>query len=111
MTRTERSANPHALVKDRSVARNGRDKSLQKGGVHGWGSIKDEADLERAAEYDEAREEEEEAVAEEEGEAPRRARRASTLGDAKGVCVSTLRIILPNNRFSHLPPSSCSYRR
>ncbi|KAG8816197.1 hypothetical protein FRC17_000404, partial [Serendipita sp. 399] len=71
-------------------------------GAHGWGSLRDEADLELAAEDDEARdrdlEEEEEAAnnanastsrQQEEGgvedtdDAPRRARRASTLGEVK----------------------------
>lgn len=81
MTRTARAESPQALIKDRSLARNGRDKSLKKGGVHGWGSLKDEAMLVDAAEDDESREVEEEAA---ETETPRRERRASTLGEVKG---------------------------
>jgi hypothetical protein len=82
MTRTARAETPSALLKDRSLPRNGRDKHLQKGGAHGWGSIKDEAKLERAAEEDEAMERFEE---EEEEEAPlNRPRRGSTLGEVKG---------------------------
>ncbi|KIM24939.1 hypothetical protein M408DRAFT_331424 [Serendipita vermifera MAFF 305830] len=80
MTRTARTETRAALIKDRSVPRNGRDKSLQKGGVHGWGSLKDEADYERAAQEDEEREK----LEDEETEAPRRERRGSTLGEVKG---------------------------
>jgi hypothetical protein len=83
MTRTARAETPSALLKDRSLPRNGRDKHLQKGGAHGWGSIKDEAKLERAAEEDaEAMDWFEE---EEEEAAPlNRPRRGSTLGEVKG---------------------------
>ncbi|KZT50369.1 hypothetical protein CALCODRAFT_192839 [Calocera cornea HHB12733] len=44
MTRTQRSTDPHALIKDRSEAKNGLDKSIKKqgGGPHSWGSLKDE---------------------------------------------------------------------
>ncbi|CAE6480529.1 unnamed protein product [Rhizoctonia solani] len=43
MTRTERSAYPRAVLKDRSEARNGMDRSLKKGGAAGgWGTIQDE---------------------------------------------------------------------
>jgi len=81
MTRTARAETPSALLKDRSLPRNGRDKHVQKGGVHGWGSIKDEVKLERAAEEDEAMDKFEE----EEEEAPlNRPRRGSTLGEVRG---------------------------
>lgn len=80
MTRTARAETPSALLKDRSVPRNGRDKHLQKGGAHGWGSIKDEAKLERAAEEDEEMEKLEEEVE----EVQTRPRRGSTLGEVKG---------------------------
>ncbi|KAG8841446.1 hypothetical protein FRC20_005036 [Serendipita sp. 405] len=96
MTRTARASSPQALFKDRSLARNGRDKSIKKNGAgaHGWGSLKDEADLELAAEDDEARDQEEEEAennqqegtsvgGEEEADAPRRQRRPSTLGEVK----------------------------
>lgn len=79
MTRTARAENPAALVKDRSIARNGRDKSIQKGGFHGWGNIKDEATLEREGQEDEEVEKVDEDI-----EAPRRERRGSTLGEVKG---------------------------
>ncbi|EJU01229.1 hypothetical protein DACRYDRAFT_22448 [Dacryopinax primogenitus] len=59
MTRTQRSTDPHALIKDRSEARNGLDKSMKKqgGGPHSWGSLKDEARLELEADEDERFEE------------------------------------------------------
>jgi len=40
MTRTERSVYPNALIKDRSVARNGRETTLKKSGdgAHNWGN-------------------------------------------------------------------------
>jgi hypothetical protein len=40
MTRTERSVYPNALIKDRSVARNGLEKTLKKSGdgAHNWGN-------------------------------------------------------------------------
>jgi len=81
MTRTARSDTPSALLKDRSLARNGRDKHLQKGGFHGWGSIKDEAYLESAALEDEAQE----MLEEEQEEVITRPRRPSTLGEVKGT--------------------------
>ncbi|KZO94597.1 hypothetical protein CALVIDRAFT_194600 [Calocera viscosa TUFC12733] len=60
MTRTQRSTDPHALIKDRSEARNGLDKSIKKqgGGPHSWGSLKDEAQIELDAAEDEGFEEE-----------------------------------------------------
>ncbi|KAG9002696.1 hypothetical protein FRB90_011328 [Tulasnella sp. 427] len=44
MTRTERSAFPRAVAKDRHVSKSGMDKSLRKsgGGAHNWGSVVDE---------------------------------------------------------------------
>ncbi|KAJ1301346.1 hypothetical protein OPQ81_003745 [Rhizoctonia solani] len=43
MTRTERAAFPRAVNKDRSVARNGMNRSMVKGGAAGgWGTIQDE---------------------------------------------------------------------
>ncbi|CAE6426306.1 unnamed protein product [Rhizoctonia solani] len=46
MTRTERSAHPRAMLKDRSEARNGMDKSLKKGGAAGgWGTLQDEIEV------------------------------------------------------------------
>ena len=95
MTRTARASSPQALFKDRSVARNGRDKSLKKsgGGSHGWGNIKDEAALEHEALDDEQREYEEEQKEQEQESGVNegaekiqgRPRRASTLGEVKGM--------------------------
>ncbi|CCA69201.1 hypothetical protein PIIN_03101 [Serendipita indica DSM 11827] len=98
MTRTARASSPQALFKDRSVPRNGRDKSIKKngGGAHGWGNIKDEATLEDEALDDERREyEEEQKELEQEQESGNieggeekiqgRPRRASTLGEVKGT--------------------------
>ncbi|CAE6448078.1 unnamed protein product [Rhizoctonia solani] len=46
MTRTERSAHPRAVLKDRSEARNGMDKSMKKGGAAGgWGTLQDEIEV------------------------------------------------------------------
>jgi len=61
MTRTERSAFPRALVKDRSESKSGLDKSIRKngGGHHNWGSLADETYLEAAAMEDEQRDLEE----------------------------------------------------
>jgi len=58
MTRTERSAFPRAVVRDRSESKSGLDKSLRKngGGYHNWGSLADEGYLEAAALEDEQRE-------------------------------------------------------
>jgi hypothetical protein len=55
MTRTERSAFPRALAKDRSLSRSGLDKSIRKdgGGAHSWGKLTNEAELEFAALDDE----------------------------------------------------------
>ena len=55
MTRTERAAHPHALIKDRSVSKNGMDARLPKGGAggHNWGDLSREQYLEEAATYDE----------------------------------------------------------
>ncbi|KAH9833642.1 uncharacterized protein C8Q71DRAFT_859918 [Rhodofomes roseus] len=55
MTRTERAVHPHALVKDRSVSKNGMDTRLPKGGAggHNWGNLLGEQYLEEAASYDE----------------------------------------------------------
>ncbi|CAE7091752.1 unnamed protein product [Rhizoctonia solani] len=60
MTRTERAAHPHALLKDRSVARNGMDKSMKKGGAAGgWGTFHDDIEVghDTYDERDEARDE------------------------------------------------------
>lgn len=59
MTRTERASSPRALLKDRSLARNGMDKSLKKGGAAGgWGTLSDEiATGHDEYDYDEARDE------------------------------------------------------
>lgn len=87
MTRTARASSPQALLKDRSLARNGRDKSLKKGGVHGWGSISDEADLEREALDDEKLEKQQELLEEVQSDVPQgRQRSGSTLGEVKGTC-------------------------
>ena len=61
MTRTARSAYPHALNKDRSEAKNGMDKHIPKKGAgpHNWGRLEDELELESAALEDEAAEFEE----------------------------------------------------
>jgi len=61
MTRTERSSYPRAVKKDRSESKTGMDKSLRKDGAgpHNWGALKDELELERAADDDEGLEEEE----------------------------------------------------
>jgi len=55
MTRTERSAFPRALAKDRSLSRSGLDKSMRKdgAGAHSWGKLTNEAELEFAALDDE----------------------------------------------------------
>lgn len=55
MTRTERSAFPRAVHKDRSESKSGMDKSFRKGGAgtHNWGSLADEVDLEFNALHDE----------------------------------------------------------
>ncbi|EPS98775.1 hypothetical protein FOMPIDRAFT_1024506 [Fomitopsis schrenkii] len=55
MTRTERAAHPHALIKDRSISKNGMDTRLPKGGAggHNWGDLSREQYLEDAAAYDE----------------------------------------------------------
>jgi hypothetical protein len=84
-------------MKDRSIARNGRDKSLKKGGFNGWGDLKHEAELEQEAQEDEARERAEELREErtngeasvttattEEEVSSKRARRPSTLGEVPG---------------------------
>jgi hypothetical protein len=64
MTRTERSASPRAIAKDRSLSRTGFDKSIRKAGAgaHSWGSLADEAELEFAALDDEWLEFDHEAV-------------------------------------------------
>jgi len=56
MTRTERSINPRAVIKDRSESKSGLDKSVRKngGGPHNWGNLSDE----RAAMEDEIEENE-----------------------------------------------------
>jgi hypothetical protein len=92
MTRTARAESPQALIKDRSVARNGRDKSMKKNGsgAHGWGNLKDEMEIVNAAEDDEyadaqdakdAQKVEEQAP---EADPPRRERSGSTLGEVPG---------------------------
>jgi len=55
MTRTERSAFPRSLLKDRSEARNGLNPGLRKNGAggHNWGRLADERELETAAMADE----------------------------------------------------------
>jgi hypothetical protein len=89
MTRTARASSPQALLKDRSLARNGRDKSLKKGGVHGWGSINDEAYLERDALDDEMLDKQQELLDERQSDVPqRRERSGSTLAEVKGVYYS-----------------------
>ncbi|EIW79620.1 hypothetical protein CONPUDRAFT_137915 [Coniophora puteana RWD-64-598 SS2] len=57
MTRTERAANPRALVRDRSESKSGLDKSMRKNGSgqHNWGSLADEQYLETAGYEDEQR--------------------------------------------------------
>lgn len=64
MTRTERSAFPRAVIKDRSESRSGLDKSIKKNGAgpHSWGSLADERNLEYGAEDDEENELREEAA-------------------------------------------------
>ncbi|KAG7095841.1 hypothetical protein E1B28_006536 [Marasmius oreades] len=44
MTRTERSAFPRAVMRDRSLSKSGLEKSLRKegGGAHNWGRLEDE---------------------------------------------------------------------
>jgi len=55
MTRTERSMFPKAINKDRSESKSGMDKSLRKhgAGLHNWGSLADEVELEYDAMHDE----------------------------------------------------------
>ena len=89
MTRTARASSPLALLKDRSLARNGRDKSLKKGGVRGWGSISNEAYLEREALDDEMMEKQQELWEQSQSHAPpRRERSGSTLGEVNGAYYS-----------------------
>ncbi|KAF9255984.1 hypothetical protein L218DRAFT_1081569 [Marasmius fiardii PR-910] len=59
MTRTERSAFPRAVNRDRSLSKSGLEKSLRKdgGGAHNWGRLEDEWEHEYAALGDEVREE------------------------------------------------------
>jgi len=54
MTRTERNTSKHAIIRDRSVSKNGHDKSDPKGGAgkHNWGSYTDEQELEFQANLD-----------------------------------------------------------
>ncbi|KIJ31399.1 hypothetical protein M422DRAFT_69174 [Sphaerobolus stellatus SS14] len=54
MTRTERSTSKDALVRDRSLSKNGKNKSDPKGGAggHNWGSFADEQELEWQARLD-----------------------------------------------------------
>ncbi|KAL0579194.1 hypothetical protein V5O48_002816 [Marasmius crinis-equi] len=61
MTRTERSAFPRAINRDRSLSKSGMEKSLRKdgGGAHNWGRLEDEMDLEYAAMDDDIREDDE----------------------------------------------------
>ncbi|KAL4071721.1 hypothetical protein V8B97DRAFT_1943382 [Scleroderma yunnanense] len=56
MTRTERSAYPRALVRDRSQSRSGLDNHIRKGGGgrYNWGKIEDEGSLEAAAVNDQS---------------------------------------------------------
>ena len=55
MTRTARASHPRALMKDRSLSRNGFDSHIRKNGAgaHNWGSIDDEDVLESGAMEDE----------------------------------------------------------
>ncbi|KDQ56676.1 hypothetical protein JAAARDRAFT_36166 [Jaapia argillacea MUCL 33604] len=61
MTRTERSAFPRAISKDRSESKSGLNKSDKKhgGGAHNWGSVMDEREFESGGIADEEREFEE----------------------------------------------------
>ncbi|RPD60668.1 hypothetical protein L226DRAFT_576721 [Lentinus tigrinus ALCF2SS1-7] len=61
MTRTARASYPNAIAKDRSEAKNGKDKHIPKGGAgtHNWGRLEDELELENAAFEDEQAEFEE----------------------------------------------------
>ncbi|ESK94787.1 hypothetical protein Moror_14180 [Moniliophthora roreri MCA 2997] len=65
MTRTERSAYPRAVLRDRSLSRSGLEKGFRKegGGAHNWGRLDDELEHEFAALDDENLELEEEAMA------------------------------------------------
>jgi hypothetical protein len=64
MTRTERSAFPRAIVKDRHESKTGQDRSMRKngGGQHNWGSLENEREYEEAAARDEEMEPAEELV-------------------------------------------------
>ncbi|EEB93603.1 hypothetical protein MPER_07712, partial [Moniliophthora perniciosa FA553] len=64
MTRTERSAYPRAVLRDRSLSRSGLEKGFRKegGGAHNWGRLDDELEHEFAALDDENLEHEEEAI-------------------------------------------------
>ncbi|KAL0071306.1 hypothetical protein AAF712_001872 [Marasmius tenuissimus] len=61
MTRTERSAFPRAVNRDRSLSKSGLERSLRKdgGGAHNWGRLEDELDHEYDALDDDIREDEE----------------------------------------------------
>ncbi|KAJ8082123.1 hypothetical protein PM082_007970 [Marasmius tenuissimus] len=61
MTRTERSAFPRAVNRDRSLSKSGLERSLRKdgGGAHNWGRLEDELDHEYGALDDDIREDEE----------------------------------------------------
>jgi len=56
MTRTARAMYPRAMSRDRSVAKNGLDASMKKGGSgqHSWGSLGHEYEYERDGEMDAA---------------------------------------------------------
>lgn len=57
MTRTERATSLRAIIKDRSESKTGIDKHTPKNGagLHNWGSLADERDIEEQADYDEDR--------------------------------------------------------
>ncbi|KAF8888851.1 hypothetical protein BD779DRAFT_1522920 [Infundibulicybe gibba] len=95
MTRTERSAFPRAIIKDRSESRSGLDKSVRKngGGPHNWGNLSDERELEYAAMDDEelefVKEDDTSSSSSEPAEGP--ARSNSTLTDEEIATAKKLR--------------------
>jgi len=61
MTRTSHKTFPRAVIKDRSVSRNGGDKQLKKGGYGGWGTIKSHEEDDVELDFDETFEEDSDA--------------------------------------------------
>ncbi|KAI0732817.1 hypothetical protein C8Q72DRAFT_881746 [Fomitopsis betulina] len=95
MTRTARAAHPHALIKDRSVSKNGMGLRLPKGGAggHNWGDLSREQYLEEAASYDEQEDivQQGRQVPAENAERPTTGRRTSELSEEEFTAALELR--------------------